>query len=98
MIQKSKHELEKEINDFNAKYKIGQKVELKKDSGEIVEVTIKHEATILGGHTAVGWFDEISGAFLLSRVIGPALRCNCKEPVYSTVYYNHCARCGKKIN
>ena len=70
MKQKSQTELEKEISDFNAKYKVGSKVKLEKDFGNIVEVTISHEATILGGHTAVGWFDEISGAYQLDRVRG----------------------------
>ena len=35
---------------------------------EVKEVTVDSEATVLGGHSAVGWFKEISGCYQLDRV------------------------------
>jgi hypothetical protein len=66
---KSGNDLINEVEAFNAKYKIGDKVMIKFDNGELRAVTVKHEATILGGHSAVGWFRELSGCYLLSRVV-----------------------------
>ena len=54
---------------FNTKHKVGDKVNLKMDDDSIVEVTIQAPAQILGGHSAVGWFVEISGCYALDRVI-----------------------------
>lgn len=59
--------LQKEVDTFNAKCPVGSKVIVTKDLGEEVHTTVTHEATILGGHTAVGWFDGIVGCYLLSR-------------------------------
>lgn len=67
--QKTQRELELEVENFNLKHKVGDKVLLKNDAGEVNTVTVKSPATILGGHTAVGWFKEISGCYLLERVI-----------------------------
>lgn len=64
--------LTEECDLFNQKYKIGDVVQLEMDDKSIKEVTIWHEATVLGNHTAVGWFKEISGCYLLSRVRGLA--------------------------
>jgi hypothetical protein len=61
--------LEKEVLDFNIKYKMGDPVKVQLDSGELRESTIKHEAEILGGHTAVGWFTGISGCYRLDKVV-----------------------------
>lgn len=66
--QKSLATLQKEVDTFNSKYKVGDMVNLLLDSGETKKVQIKHEATILGGHTAVGWFHEISGCYNISKV------------------------------
>ena len=68
--QKSQKQLELEVENFNLKFKVGDKVKLEVDGGEIKEVTVKHEATILGGHSAMGWFNEISGCYQLDRVRG----------------------------
>lgn len=67
--QKSQKQLELEVENFNLKYKVGDKVQLKTDSGELKKVTISNPASILGGHTSVGWFEEISGCYNLDRVI-----------------------------
>lgn len=66
--QKTQEQLELEVKNFNLKFKVGDKVKLQKDDGEIQEVTVKHEATILSGHSSVGWFEEISGCYQLDRV------------------------------
>lgn len=68
--QKTQQHLNLEVENFNLKYKVGDKVNLLTDSGDIQEVTVKHPATILGGHSAVGWFKEISGCYQLDRVRG----------------------------
>lgn len=68
MKQKPLEELQKQVDLFNGTYGIGCKVDIKLDSGEIQSVTVEHEATILGGHSAVGWFEEISGCYSLDRV------------------------------
>lgn len=68
--QKSIAELTAIVNRFNETYSIGSDVKLKLDSGEIKEVTVREEAIILGGHSAVAWFTKVSGCYSLSRVIG----------------------------
>lgn len=61
-------ELQKQVDDFNAKYKIGNTVKISGANDIVKYVTVKHEATILGGHSAVGWFEEISGCYSLDKV------------------------------
>ena len=56
------------MRDFNKKFKVGEKVSVKMDDGEIKKVTIQHPATMLYGEIAVGWFDEITGCYRLDRV------------------------------
>lgn len=68
--QKTQKELQAEISDFNSKHPVGSIVKLKLDGDKgIVDVTVKHEATIMGGHTAVGWFEGVSGCYNLNHVI-----------------------------
>lgn len=68
MKQKSLKQLQFEVDKFNATYKVGDTLLLEKDSGEKQTVTVYNPATILGGHSAVGWFEEISGCYSLDRV------------------------------
>lgn len=68
MKQKSIKQLELEVENFNLKFKTGDKINIEKDNGEIQEVTVRAPATIMGGHSAVGWFEEISGCYQLDRV------------------------------
>ena len=68
MMQDSKEVMQSKIEAFNKKHPIGSKVIVVKDMGEQVECTVKHPATILGGHTAVALLDEISGCYDLNRV------------------------------
>ena len=67
--RKSLKTLEAEVERFNATHKVGDMVDLSHDDGTVKRVQIKHEATILGGHTAVGWFHEISGCYSLDKVL-----------------------------
>lgn len=69
MKQPSLKTLQKLVDEFNAKYSVGDKVKLRKDDESIQEVTVRYPASIMGGHSAVGWFDEISGSYCLQRVI-----------------------------
>jgi len=58
---------QKKVDDWNKNYQVGQKVIVKKDDGaEIKTVTTSH-AALLGGHTAVCWFRDISGCYCLDR-------------------------------
>lgn len=62
-----------QIDRFNSEHPVGSLVMVRLDSGELRAFTVRHEATALGGHTAVGWFDGITGAYALDRVTGPAI-------------------------
>lgn len=62
-------ELKARVDKFNDKYKIGYKVKIKRDDNSIQEVTVDMPATILEGHTAVGWFEEISGCYALDKIV-----------------------------
>lgn len=66
--QKSERQLQKEVDVFNSKHPVGSKVNLLMDNKETKEVTVNHVATIMGGHSAVGWFKEVSGCYLLDKV------------------------------
>lgn len=67
--QPTQRELEDQVNYFNGRYPVGSKLKLKKDSGQIIDVTVRHVATILSGHSAVGWFEEVSGCYSLDSII-----------------------------
>lgn len=69
MKQKSQKQLELEVENFNLKFGVGDRVRIKNDFGQIKEVTISNPASIMGGHSVVGWFEEISGCYSLDRVI-----------------------------
>jgi len=55
------------VDDWNEKHQVGQKVIVKLDNGHEVETVTTHEATLLSGHTAVGWFRDIRGCYKLTR-------------------------------
>ncbi len=58
---------QKKVDAWNAKYPVGQKVIVTLDSGEEKVTTTWHKATVLSEHSAVGWFKNISGCYLLDR-------------------------------
>ena len=68
MTQES--ELEKQVNDFNQKYNVGDKVEVTKHIGvsQLFTDEIKHEATILGGHSPVVWLKE-KGCYNINHIL-----------------------------
>ena len=62
-----KHQ-EKLVRDWNEKYPVGTQVIVRKDDQTEVRTETVHEATMLGGHTAVAWLKDISGCYSLERV------------------------------
>ncbi len=67
--RKSLPELQKQVDDFNAKYNIGALVHISTSENTHKDCTVKAPASILGGHSAVGWFNEITGCYSLDKVI-----------------------------
>lgn len=62
-----KHQ-EKLVREWNEKYPVGTPVIVTKDDETEVRTVTVHEATMLGGHTAVAWLKDISGCYALERV------------------------------
>lgn len=60
--------LQAQVDSFNQKYAVGDKVKIRKPGGHM-EVTVKYPASIMGDHSAVGWFKEISACYDLDCVI-----------------------------
>ena len=73
MRQLTQQQLENQVTQFNATYKVGDEVEILKRANETETFvdTIKHEATIMGGHTAVTWLKD-KGSYDLTFVRGLA--------------------------
>jgi len=71
MKQLTQQQLENQVNQFNEAYKVGDTVEVLKwsDENETFIDVIKHEATIMGGHTAMTWLKD-KGSFDLTFVRG----------------------------
>lgn len=67
--QKTEAQLSMQVYNFNKQYSVGDRVKLKTDEGDTIVVTVKSEATILGGHSVVGWFNEVSGCVSLDNVL-----------------------------
>ena len=60
--RKSVRELQRIVDKFNERFPVGTKLVLRKDSGE-VETEVRAPAEVMGGHSAVGWFEGVSGAY-----------------------------------
>jgi hypothetical protein len=58
------------VDEFNALYPVGSLVILRTDSGP-KEVVVRARAEILGGHSAVGWFEGISGCYDIEDRVRP---------------------------
>lgn len=71
MRRLNQDQLQKIVNDFNAKYPVGTKVILRKDSGE-VETEVAAVARILSGHSAVAWFAGVTGCYSVEGRVRPA--------------------------
>lgn len=59
------------VDDFNAKYPVGTPVLLKKDFGDEVKTTVRHAAYILSGHSAVAFFEGVSGCYCIDGRVRP---------------------------
>ena len=63
--------LEKEARDFNEKYPVGSEVLLMKDFQDDPIVTkVESAAYVLSGHTAVAFFENVSGCYSINSVVG----------------------------
>jgi hypothetical protein len=58
------------VDDFNARFPVGSVVMLRLDYGEM-ETIILRPAEVLQGHTAVGWFDGVSGCYKIDGRVRP---------------------------
>lgn len=67
MKQPSLKKLQKQIDTFNAKYSVGDMVHVKTGSG-LRHVKLLTPANILGGHSAVAWFEGISGCYSIEGI------------------------------
>lgn len=70
-MKNNSQKLQNQIDNFNSKYKVGDKVEVEKYKGskDVFVDVIKHEATIMGGHTAMTWLEN-KGCYDLTFVKG----------------------------
>lgn len=50
------------VNKFNLLYPVGTPVLLRKDTAT-VETVVRAPAEVLSGHSAVGWFEGVSGCY-----------------------------------
>jgi len=57
------------IEAFNEKNPVGSSVILIKDFGEKFKTKVRHPATITSSGGAVAWLENVSGYWLLERVI-----------------------------
>ena len=67
MLNKPKDQ-QRAVDDWNARYSVGQAVTVKRDTGEAVYTKTRSAAELLSGHSAVIWLEGIGGCYLLSRV------------------------------
>lgn len=56
-----------EVENWNLKHPVGTAVDLRKDSGEVVATKTKYPAEVSASGHAVGWFEGVSGYYLLDR-------------------------------
>ena len=61
-------QLQSEVDTFNAKHKVGDMVKLKLDTGETKDVKLQTPAQVMQGHSAIAWFEGVSGCYLINRV------------------------------
>ena len=72
MRQPSLSQLNSQVDEFNEKYKVGDMLMLKLDTGETKQVKLQTPAKVMHGHSAIAWFEEVSGCYLINRVKGRA--------------------------
>jgi hypothetical protein len=55
------------VDAWNAANPIGIEVLVRLDDGSTLKTKTRAPASLLGGHTAVAWLEDISGCYLLDR-------------------------------
>ncbi|WP_232252421.1 hypothetical protein [Sphingomonas paucimobilis] len=68
-VPSARDELQRQCDDFNAIWPVGQRVRVTKDDGSNIMTTTRSQAQVLSDHTAVIWLVGISGCYLLDRVL-----------------------------
>lgn len=61
-------QLQREVDAFNEKVKVGDQVTVKKDDGTVVVTVTCGPAFVLSGHSAAVSLIGISGCYLINRV------------------------------
>lgn len=59
---------QRQVDQWNARFPVGQAVTVRRDNGEGVSTKTTSAAELLSGHSAVIWLEGVSGCYLLSRV------------------------------
>ncbi|HVX56946.1 MAG TPA: hypothetical protein VHA37_04390 [Candidatus Saccharimonadales bacterium] len=55
------------VEAWNAVHAVGTVVDVRLDNGSTLRTKTVAPASLLGGHTAVAWLEDISGAYRLDR-------------------------------
>lgn len=76
-----KKKADKEVEKFNSTYKVGDKIKVRQDDGSILEWTTRHEATVMGGHSAVIWVEEHRSAYAAERVVYDKAKRGTSKPI-----------------
>lgn len=67
-MRKTSAKEQKKVDQWNAKYPVGQAVELQKDGGATILTKTRSRAEVLSGHTAVIWLEGVVGCYTLESV------------------------------
>ena len=59
---------QRQVDQWNARYPVGQSVSVRRDNGEGMVTKTTAPAELLSGHSAVIWLEGVSGCYLLRRV------------------------------
>jgi hypothetical protein len=65
--------MQKLCDEFNQKYPVGTPVRLHLDFADWIPTKVKHAAEILSGHTAVAWFEGVSGCYAIEGRVRAAV-------------------------
>lgn len=68
MKRQSITQIQAKCDEWNRYNPIGCQVRVRFDDGRLLLTTTRSEATVLGGHSAVIWLADVTGAYLLDRV------------------------------
>ncbi|HQS59949.1 MAG: hypothetical protein B7Y56_03335 [Gallionellales bacterium 35-53-114] len=69
MSKSNLNKLQKQCDAFNRKFPMGTVVMLKKDGiDNPIKTKVRHAAYVLSGHSAVAFFEGVSGCYLIDCV------------------------------